>query len=130
MPTLGQRMETEDTPEPDIELSPRVRLDLTQKFLTYAGLKQRVKELEVMIEHTKAEIAAIREQEGVLTLAVNGYRTTLVGGTRKKLNKKKLIALGCAAAWIDMATEERPTKEYEKISLPGEKDRSQEGEDE
>lgn len=121
---LDQRIETVEKPE--IELAPKVRLALTQKFIEYAGLKQRVKELEVMMEGMKADIAAIREKEGVLTIAINGFRTTLVGGTRKKLNRKKLIALGCAAAWIEMATEETPTKEYEKISIPGEKDRQEE----
>lgn len=120
MPSLEQRMDVVE--EPEIELSPKVRLELTEKFIAYAGLKQRLKEIEAMIEEKKTDIAAIREREGVITLSLNGFRTTLVGGTRKKLNKKKLIALGCAAAWIDMATEETPTKEYEKITLPGEKE--------
>jgi hypothetical protein len=120
---------TELNVEQEPELSPKVRNELTQKFIAYAGLKQRIKELEEQLDEKKGEIAAIREREGVITLALNGFRTTLVGGTRKKLNKKKLIALGCAAAWIEMATEERPTKEYEKITLPGEKDSSREEEE-
>jgi hypothetical protein len=124
MAKLEQRTETVE--EQEIELSPRVRRELTEKFIAYAGLQQRIKELELQKEEMKAEIAVIRENAGVITLGLNGFRTTLVGGTRKKLNKKKLIALGCAAAWIEMATEETPTKEYEKITLPGEKEPQEE----
>jgi hypothetical protein len=118
---MKQELTTAVAEEPEVELAPKVRLNLTQKFIEYAGLRQRVKELEAQAESVKADIALIRENEGAITLSVNGYRTTLVGGTRKTLNKKKLIALGCAAAWIEMATEEKPTREYEKITLPGEK---------
>ena len=126
MPRKTQTVEPVE--QPTVELAPKVRLSLKRKMLEYEALHASIKALEKQLDAKKAEIGEIRDQLGEVSIEVDGYRVTLVGGTRRQLNKKKLIALGCAAAWIEEATEEKPTKAYEKITLPGQKDGGDEAE--
>ncbi len=78
--------------------------------------------LKSAMDKRKANIGVIREEVGVDTLALEGFRVTKVQGTTSSIDKKKLVELGCAMAWIEEATVIKPKRAYEKISLPGEKD--------
>ena len=126
MPRIQQT--TEPVEEQTVELKPRVRAELKAAFLAYQSTQQQIKLLEGKLADIKASIGEIREESGAVALELDGFKVQLIAGTRKQLNHKRLIALGCAKAWIDEATEEVPTKPYEKVSLPGAKARSTEEE--
>ena len=114
------------TPKTEVKLQPSVRRRLLTELKTYAALKAQMDALKSAIDKRKGIIGGIREEAGVDSLSLEGFKITQVTGTTSKLNKQKLVELGCALAWIDEATEIRPKKSYEKISVPGEKE---EGED-
>lgn len=126
MPKMSQTVAPIE--QPTVTLAPKIRLALKRKMLEYQSIHAQIKALQKTLDDKKAEIGEIRDDTGEVSIEIDGFRVTLVGGTRRQLNKKKLIALGCAAAWLEEATEEVPTKAYEKITLPGETDKGHEAE--
>ena len=105
----------------EIKLAPKLEKQLRQRLTNYASLKQELDSLKAALDDEKAAIGALREKTGHTSVSLDGYTVTQVTGTTSKLDKKKLIQLGCAAAWIEEATVVTPKKPYELISLPGEK---------
>lgn len=73
------------------------------------------------MEAQKGEIGLLREEAGVNTLELEGFKVTQICGTRKTLNSQKLIAMGVSTEMLEEATETKPNRPYEKISVPGEK---------
>lgn len=124
MMKLQQKVVTTTTAE--VEISPALRRKLLAKLDTYADLARQRKALKVEMAKMTGEIGAIRESTGETSIDVNGFKITKVSGTQKKLNKKKLVELGCALAWIEEATEEKPKRAYEKITCPGDEDEEDE----
>lgn len=73
------------------------------------------------MEAQKGEIGLLREEAGVNTLELEGFKVTQICGTRKTLNHQKLIAMGVSTEMLEDATEVKPNKPYEKVTCPGEK---------
>ena len=109
------------TVTPDIELTPKVRQALMAEFRLYARLQAEIAALEAKKDAAKARITDIREEAGAVTLAIDGYRTTMVSPVRSTLNVKKLFAQGVTPAMIEKATDTVPGKSYEKVTLPSTK---------
>jgi hypothetical protein len=120
MPATAVTVRTEQ----EVKLAPGVRRKLLTELKAYAGLKTELKALEAKVDARKAIIASIREDIGEQSIGIEGFQVTLVAGVRSKLMPEKLIALGVTTAQIEMATVTKPNKPYVKISVPGEKDRS------
>lgn len=128
MPT---RQSQTTQPDVDVEikpfdattLAPKVQTTLRQRLLEYQRNSAQIKQLEAMQDNLKAQIGAIQEEVGEMSMTIDGFTVTLVAPTRSTLNKKKLIALGCAPAWLIDATDVTPTASYYKITQPGEKTR-------
>lgn len=133
MPKLQQStnaaVAVEDTPELDTTLTPSQQILVRQVCREYQQLDQRIKELEQQREAKKVRLGELRDEVGVVSMLFEGFKVTLVGGVRNVLNKKKLIAMGCKQAWLDDATEQKPSKAYDKITLPGQKDHRSSEED-
>lgn len=117
MPSLT----TTVTTTTDVELSPKVKRQLLTELNAYQALKVEVDALYDAMEEHKTTIRELRETTGEKTISLNGFTCTNVAGTQKKLNKKKLLLLGCSMAWLNEATEEKPKKAYELVTCPGEK---------
>ncbi len=119
---------TEQTVEPEItvdtELLPAQAALLRQTCREYQTLDAQIKVLTEKRDGKKTVLGQIRDAAGVQSLQFEGWKVTLVGGVRKVLNRKRLFALGCKKEWLDEAEELKPSKPYEKISAPGQKDRS------
>lgn len=119
MPRLKQEPRTTTTVDVAPVLSPTLALKLRPKLAEWHRVHQQIKALSAAKDALAQEIGAIRDEAGEMSIECDGFRVTLVGGTSSKLNKKKLIALGCAPAWLEEATEIKPKKAYEKITAPG-----------
>jgi hypothetical protein len=126
MPKLQQVVEPTEAPVVDVdtELTPTQAQQVRQACREYQALDAQIKVLEHRRDEKKGQLGALRDEVGVISLTFEGFKVTLVGGLRKVLNKKKLIALGCAKAWLDEATEDKVVKPYERVTLPGQRDRS------
>ena len=107
-----------------VTIAPRIKRKLLTALHEYATLKARRAALDAEMDTFKTEIGDIRESLGEEHLELDGFKVSHVQGFTKKLNHQTLIALGCAAAWIQEATENRPKKAYELITCPGERERS------
>jgi len=109
-----------------IVLAPKLRKKLLTELREYAGHKAARDAADAAMNACKSSIGKIRESTGEDAIEIDGFKVVKVQQIRKKLNHKKLIAAGCAQAWIDEATENVPTKAYEKVTVPGASDDSDE----
>ena len=119
MPVLSTTATTTTTHE--VKLRPTVKRKLLTELRSYAALKSQLDTLKHAMDKIKDTVQHIREETGEPALALDGFKITHVCPQRSTLDHKKLIELGCAAAWITEATVTKPTKDYERISCPGEK---------
>lgn len=117
---LSQQAKATTTVTRTVELKPTVRRKLLTELQAYHDLKERRDAIEAAMDEHKANIGSIREATGEKAILLEGFKITRVEPTRKTLNHAKLIELGCAAAWIEEATESKPTKAYDKVTCPGE----------
>jgi hypothetical protein len=105
-----------------IVLAPQVRKKLVTQLREFQSHKATYDAAKAAMNACKANIGKIRTATGESALEIEGFKISHVQQIRKVLNHKKLIAAGCAQAWIDEATENKPSKAYEKVTCPGEKD--------
>lgn len=117
---------TTTTVTKEVKLDARLKRRLLTEFRTYAELKQQADALKAAMDKHKDSIAKLREETGEMSISLEGFKTSRVQPTRSVLNKKKLVELGCAVAWIEEATETKPTKAYEKVTVPGGRDEEEE----
>lgn len=101
-----------------VQIKPKTLQALKTELKSYAGLKRQLDEIQEKLDAKKEVIGELRESTGEDQLTIDGFSLALVQPVRKVLNHEKLIALGCAVAWIESATEHVPTKAYEKITVP------------
>lgn len=101
-----------------VTIKPKTLLKLRTELKEYAGLKKKLDAIQSQIDNKKASIGELRESTGEDKLSIDGFSLALVQPVRKVLNHEKLIAAGCAVAWIEAATENRPTTPYERITCP------------
>jgi hypothetical protein len=101
-----------------VELSPQLKRQLLNELKAYQGLKVQQDALELALANKKANIGRLREKSGEKALELEGFKITLVEPVRKELDKKRFVELGGSLAMLENATVSRPTKSYEKISLP------------
>lgn len=116
MPKMQQTVTATTTQE--ITIAPKLRLKLLTKFKLYEQQKLLLDSVQEKLDAIKAEIAEIRDETGETSLELDGYKTTLVAGERKKFNPKKFIAAGGDLAIYQQAIEIKLNKPYEKVSGP------------
>ena len=102
----------------EIRLEPSLRRKLLLRLKTWQSLDQQIKALELAKKKLSTEIGGLRDETGELSVELEGFTVTLVAPVRKVLNERKLISLGCAAAWIQEATDNVPSRSYNKITPP------------
>lgn len=102
----------------EIRLDPSLRRKLLTKLKTWQTLDQQIKALELAKKKMNKEIGTLRDETGEMSVQLEGFTVTLVAPVRKVLNEQKLISLGCAAAWIQEATDNVPSRAYDKITPP------------
>lgn len=121
MPKLQARViaTVKATTKTEVKLTTKQQNALRKKLAVYteahAVYKAAKEERDVAI----ADVEDIREQLGETTFEFEGSTVTRVGGDTSKLDKKKLVELGCALAWIEEATTTKPKKQHTRITLGG-----------
>ncbi len=105
----------------EIKLSVSIRRKLLTELHAFQELKAQRDAIDGALEMHKATIGRLRESTGETSLELEGFKITHVSPTRSTLDKKKLVELGCALAWIEEATVTKPTKQFDKVTCPGEK---------
>lgn len=113
------KLQTTVVVETELVIEPKLRQRLLVKFRTYADLKMQEKALTIRLDKLKAEIGSIRDEIGVETVEVEGFRDTLVAGVTSTLNKRKFVELGGSLKMLENAMECKPKKAFEKITIPG-----------
>jgi len=120
MPKLAATITATTTQE--VEITPKLRTQILNKLHAYAGLRSQIDDLKAKIVELGGEIGDLRDDTGAMSISLEGFKVTLVAPTYRKLNKKKFVALGGDLKILDQATEEKPKKSYNKITVPGEKE--------
>lgn len=117
---MALQMTTTTTEE--VKLKPTVAKKLRMYLQNYQRTALQIKQLKETLAAELFLIEEIREGSGADKFEFEGTKITRVKGFQKRLDQKKLIALGCKADWIASATTEKPKKEYTLVTLPGEKE--------
>lgn len=108
----------------EIRLAPKLRQKLLVKLSAYASIHAQMKALKTRLDDLKGQIGGLRDETGEQSISLEGFTVTLVAPTYKKFNEKKFIALGGDLELYRQAVEEKPKKAYNKISVPGSKEES------
>lgn len=120
MPKLQQTVVATTTQT--IKLAPKVAAKLRAEFKVYAELHAQKKAIEAKMDEHKLVIAEIRDDTGEGSIELDGFKTTLVAPVRKKFNPKKFVMNGGDLAIYNQSIEEKPSKAYERITIPGDKE--------
>ena len=106
----------------EIELTPKVQHKLKLELAEYARLDVAYKLAKEERDAKLADIEDLRESVDAKSFKFEGATITRVEGVSKSLDKKKLVQLGCAMAWIEEATTTKSKKAYTKVTLAGDKE--------
>jgi hypothetical protein len=98
MPKLDQRAVATTTAE--IILEPRLAKQLRARLDNYHTLKKDLDSVQAALDDEKAAIAKLREKSGYQRVQLDGFTVTEVCGVKHTLDKKKLVALGCAVGVV------------------------------
>jgi len=115
---MSVKLQATKTVKQVVKIKPATLTTLRTELKAYAGLKAQLDAIQEKLDAKKEVIGELRESTGEDQLTIDGFSLALVQPVRKVLNQEKLIALGCAVAWIEEATENKPTAPYEKITCP------------
>jgi hypothetical protein len=107
----------------EVKLQPKTRAILRTTLTEYADLAREIDRLKEKQEQAKERVEQIFLDAGQEDALVNGceiegYKVSLVCGTRSELDKKKLVELGCDPEWLAAATTTKKNKPYVRISAP------------
>lgn len=119
MPTVTTTTTTE------VQIKPALRRRLQNMLHMYAELREQAKAIELAMEKSKSAIDAIRDETGEESLALDGFRVTLIAPVRSKFNPKRFVELGGDLVLYNQAHDNVTSRPYTKITCPGEKSETQ-----
>ncbi len=105
----------------DVKIKPRIKTALMAELQAYAALRAQLKGIEAEMDQKKAKIGRFREEIGVTSLDLEGFKITQVTSLRSTLDKAKLIEMGVTTEMLEEATVTKPGKPYERVTCPGDK---------
>lgn len=108
----------------EVKLKPTLKKKLLTQLKTFHELKQELKVIQAAMDRHKTIIEECVIESGEQSLAIDGYKTTMVFPVRSTLDKKKLIDQGVTLAQIENATVNKPGRHYVKVTCPGDKEGS------
>lgn len=110
----------------EIKLQPSLKAKLLTAIQLYLECGNKIRALKAGQAFQAKTIEDIQVDLGESSLDIDGYKSTIVAGTTKSLDKKKFVALGGRLDLLEAAMVEKPKKPYVRITAPG----ASEGEDE
>lgn len=110
----------------EVKLEPKARTMALQRAEEHAKLAKVIKDATARQKRIRKEVEEIfvKAKQGKALangVELDGFKFKMVCGTSKRLNKEKLVELGCDPDWIAEATDESPNEPYVKVTAPGEK---------
>lgn len=105
----------------EVSLKPALKSKLLRELKAYAALRTDLKAIEAALDKHKGVIRGLREEAGVESLSIEGFKTSNVTSLRSSLDKQRLLAMGLTMEMLDEATITKPGKPYERVTCPGEK---------
>lgn len=109
----------------EIKLAAGIRRKMLTELKAYAEIKEQIKALEHAAKRHKAALDEMREKTGEKSIALEGFKITLVEPVRTYLDKEALITAGVTIAQIEEATITRPGRAYTKVTVPGDSEDSE-----
>ncbi len=107
------------TTEQVVDLKPAVRRKLLTELHTYASVKAELKTLEATLDAHKGIIADVLDESGEVSIAIDGFKVTLVAPVTRKLDEGFLIKKGWVTrAQLDEATKTTAVAPYVKVTTP------------
>lgn len=107
----------------EVQLAPKLRKKLLNELRLYADLQATLKEIQAALDEQKVAIEDLREEAGVTSLGLEGFKVTRVAPIRSVVNHRMMIDEGwISPSQLEQATEAKPGKPYTKVSVPGGKD--------
>jgi hypothetical protein len=136
-PSLSASVTT--TAATEVELSPKLKLQLKAKLEEFADLRVQKKSIEQREEDIKLEIETLFADAGEYNALLEGVRVdtsygpvpvkVVTGGTSKKFDKKLLMKQHkLTIAQVDALYKTTPKADYVNVSLPRDKDSKEEEE--
>jgi hypothetical protein len=110
----------------EVVLKPALKKKLLTKLKMYQELALQLATIKGAMAKGRDDIDALREETGEKSLAIEGFKATLVEPIRSKLEPKKLLAQGVTLAMLELATVVKPGKPYLKVTCPGDSEGAEE----
>ena len=120
MPALTQTVTATTTHQ--VKIEPKLKRRLVTELKGYAALKTQRDALDSAMKKARGKIEDVLGDIGESSLAVEGFKTTLVAPVRTKLDEKKLIANGVTMDQIEASKVQTATKPYVMVTCPGERE--------
>ena len=115
----GVRLEVVATTTQQVKLAPKVKQRLLTELKSYAAAKSTRDTADGVMKGARGAIEEVMSQAGEERLEIDGFKTTMIAPVTRKLNVKKLVALGVPMDLIDQAYDETPGTPYVKVTIPG-----------
>lgn len=115
MPT----MEVTATTTHSLELKPTIKKRLLTALKTYVELSAQAKVLKLAKSKQASIVEEIQVELGESSLEVDGFKSTIVAGVSRTLDKKRFVQLGGRLDLLEAAMVDKPKKPYVKITAPG-----------
>lgn len=111
----------------EVALEPRLKAQLRVKCHRIAEINRQLAALKKEAETIKDDVEGMFVEADEVDALINGvnldgFKVKMVCGKTSRLDKKKLVALGCKPEWLEKATKTTDNKPYVRITPPGEKD--------
>jgi hypothetical protein len=103
----------------EVQIKPALKRKLLTELKAFAELKSQLDAIEGAMAMHKATIGRIQEETGEVSLAIEGFKISLVSPTRSTLDKKLLLLNGVSMGQIENSTVTKATKPYVKVTVPG-----------
>lgn len=125
------KLKATTTVSTEVGLSTRVKAQLRVQMTEYATIQAQIAALEAKKDKIKERVQEMFVDNGEVDALMNGteidgFKVKMVCGQTSRLDKKKLVTLGCKMEWLEKATKKTDNKPYVKITPPGESSHEEE----
>ena len=117
MPTTAIALTATTTHQ--LTIAPQIKRKLLLALKTYTELAAQAKVLALAKKKQGSIVEGIQTELGESSIAIDGYKSTIVAPIRKVLDRKRFVALGGDLEMLDKAMIDTPSKAYPKITAPG-----------
>ena len=114
--TITQTVQTTQT----VQLTAQQTTRLRQSLHRYQMLQAKIKALEAEKKAANGTVEDIMAEVNVETLDFEGFKTSIVAGTRKSFDPELFVRKGGDLAVYQAAMVEKPVAAYVKVNCPKE----------